>query len=172
LLVRKGSDKDLNLRSAFLHLMGDVLSTLAAVVAGVIILFTGWNWVDAVVSILIGVLILWNAWGILKESLEILMESSPADVDMECLEQDLLALKGVKGVHDLHVWSITHSLRTLSAHLVTADITISQGTKIQAEVSQMLSSRYGITHATMQLECENCSPAGVYCDLTVNNHLH
>ncbi|MCX6034203.1 MAG: cation diffusion facilitator family transporter, partial [Chloroflexi bacterium] len=97
LLVRRGSEHDLNLRSAFLHLMGDVLSTLGAVIAGIIIRFTGWNWLDALVSVLIGFLILWNAWGILRESLEILMESTPVDIDMEALRRDMLAVEGVRG---------------------------------------------------------------------------
>lgn len=172
LLVRRGSDQDLNLRSAFLHLMGDVLSTVGAVVAGIIIRFTGWNWLDALVSVLIGFLILWNAWGILRESVQILMESTPADINMEALQGDMLAVEGVKGVHDLHVWSITRSLRTLSAHLMSEDIPVSQGAKIRAAVGEMLTHRYGITHATLQLECLDCAPLGLYCDITANNHTH
>jgi len=170
LLVRRGADHDLNLRSAFLHLMGDVLSTLGAVVAGIIIHFTGWNWLDALVSVLIGFLILWNAWGILRESLEILMESTPADIDIVALRDDMLAVAGVRGVHDLHVWSITHSLRTLSAHLITDDVQVSSGAKIQVAVGEMLARRFGITHATLQLECMDCAPVGLYCDITVKNH--
>ncbi len=172
LLVRRGSEQDLNLRSAFLHLMGDVLSTVGAVVAGVIIHLTGWNWLDALVSVLIGFLILWNAWGILRESVQILMESTPADIDMDALQVDMLAVEGVKGVHDLHVWSITHSLRTLSAHLISEDVPVSQGAKIRAAVGEMLTRRYGITHATLQLECLDCAPFGLYCDITANNHNH
>jgi cobalt-zinc-cadmium efflux system protein len=172
LLVRRGSDQDLNLRSAFLHLMGDVLSTVGAVVAGVIIHYTGWNWLDALVSVLIGFLILWNAWGILRESVQILMESTPADIDMDALQVDMLAVEGVKGVHDLHVWSITRSLRTLSAHLISEDVPVSQGAKIRAAVGEMLTHRYGITHATLQLECLDCAPFGLYCDITANNHNH
>jgi cobalt-zinc-cadmium efflux system protein len=170
LLVRRGAEHDLNLKSAFLHLMGDVLSTIAAVVAGIIIRFTGWNWLDALVSVLIGFLILWNAWGILRESLEILMESTPTDVDMDILRSDMLAVDGVRGVHDLHVWSITRSLRTLSAHLITDDVSISLGAKIQSGVGEMLAQRHGITHVTLQLECVDCAPVGLYCDITINHH--
>jgi cobalt-zinc-cadmium efflux system protein len=172
LLVRRGSENDLNLRSAFLHLMGDVLSTLGAVIAGIIIRFTGWNWLDALVSVLIGFLILWNAWGILRESVQILMESTPDDIDMDALRHDMLVVEGVRGVHDLHVWSITRSLRTLSAHLITEDVTVSVGAKVQVAVGEMLSHQYGITHATLQLECMDCAPVGLYCELTVNNHNH
>jgi cobalt-zinc-cadmium efflux system protein len=170
LLVRRGAEYDLNLKSAFLHLMGDVMSTIAAVIAGIIIRFTGWNWLDALVSVLIGFLILWNAWGILRESLEILMESTPTDINMDALRSDILAVEGVRGVHDLHVWSITRSLRTLSAHLITDDVSISLGAKIQSAVGEMLAQHHGITHATLQLECVDCAPVGLYCDITINYH--
>jgi len=172
LLIRRGSNHDLNLRSAFLHLMGDVLSTIGAVIAGIIIRFTNWNWLDALVSILIGFLILWNAWGILRESVQILMEFTPADIDMEALRRDVLAVEGVRGVHDLHVWSITRSLRTLSAHLITDDVPVSAGAKIQKAVGEVLAKHHGISHATLQLECVDCTSGGLYCDITVNNHTH
>lgn len=164
-LVHKGSRDDLNMRAAFVHLMGDVFSTLGAVVAGVLIYFTGWNWLDALVSALIGGLILWNAWGILRETLDILLESSPRDVDMEAMVGEITRLPGVRGVHDLHVWSITRGLRTMSAHILVEDMPLSKGAGIQDQVSQMLVERYGIAHATLQLECINCSPTGLYCDI-------
>jgi cobalt-zinc-cadmium efflux system protein len=170
LMVRRGSKNDLNLRSAFLHLMGDVLSTAGAVAAGIIIHFTGLNWLDPVVSIFIGLLILWNAWGILRESVNILMEATPGDVNVEAVVADILHVEGVRGVHDLHIWSITRGLRTLSAHILTDDIPISAGAKIQAAVSELLNTSYGIAHATLQLECVGCTPADLYCDITANNH--
>jgi len=172
LLVRRGAKDDLNLRSAFLHLMGDVLSTIGAVVAGVIIRFTGAQWVDPLVSMLIGLLILWNAWGIVRESVQILMESTPKDIDIETMLADIRAVEGVRGVHDLHVWSITHSLRTLSAHIMTDDVTVSQGARIQNTIAQVLADRYDIRHVTLQLECVDCVPANLYCDITLNNHSH
>ncbi len=172
LLVRRGSEHDLNLHSAFLHLMGDVLSTLGAVVAGILIRFTGWNWLDALVSMLIGFLILWNAWGILRESVQILMESTPADIDIHALQRDILVVEGVRGVHDLHVWSITRSLRTLSAHLLVDDVPVSVGAKVQVAVGEMLAHHYGINHVTLQLECTDCAPVGLYCDISVDNHSH
>ena len=172
LQVRRGSQHDLNLRSTYVHLMGDVLSTIGAVAAGIVIHFTGLNWLDPLVSILIGLLILWNAWGILQESVNILMEATPADVDVDAMLSDILHVEGVRGVHDLHIWSITRGLRTLSAHILTDDIPISEGTKIQAAVSETLFHNYGIAHATLQLECVGCIPANLYCDITANNHLH
>ena len=170
LMVRHGSEDDLNLRSTFLHLMGDVLSTVGAVAAGIVIRFTGLNWLDPLVSIFIGLLILWNAWGILRESVNILMEGTPADVDVQAVVDSILQVEGVRDVHDLHIWSITRGLRTLSAHILTDDIPISDGTRIQAAVSKILDRTYGIAHATLQLECEGCLPVGLYCDITFNNH--
>jgi cobalt-zinc-cadmium efflux system protein len=172
LLVRRGAEHDLNLKSAFLHLMGDVLSTIGAVIAGIVILFTGANWVDPLVSVLIGFLILWNAWGIVRESVQILMESTPDDIDMDALQGDILAMPGVHGIHDLHVWSITKSLRNLSAHIVTENGLVSDGVRVQAAVGDMLAHKYGIDHATLQLECEDCDPAPLFCDIATNNHAH
>jgi cobalt-zinc-cadmium efflux system protein len=163
LLVRKGAEYDLNLKSAFLHLMGDVLSTIGAVIAGVIIHFTGANWVDPLVSILIGVLILWNAWGIVRESVQILMESTPSDIDMEALLKDIQAVPGVRGVHDLHVWSLNQSLRSLSAHIVSDDMTISLGTQVQNSLATLLRDKYQVSHVTLQLECPGCSGGQTYC---------
>jgi len=171
LLVRQGSGEDLNLRSAYLHLMGDVLSTLGAVVAGVIIFFTDWNWLDPLVSVFIGILILWNAWGILRETVDILLESTPRDVDMDAMIRDMSQVKGVLGVHDLHVWSITQSMRTMSAHILTDDIAISAGREIQNQLNGLLADNYHITHATLQLECANCQPC-LYCDMNGITHQH
>ena len=172
LLVKKGSEHDLNMRATFIHLMGDVLSTIGAVVAGIIIYFTGANWLDALVSALIGVLILWSAWGILRETVDILLESTPHDVDMNAMLGDVLQIKGVLGVHDLHVWSISSSLRTMSAHILTADIPISNGADIQAAINELVAHRYNIGHATIQLECSGCAPDMLYCDMQEAGHVH
>jgi cobalt-zinc-cadmium efflux system protein len=170
LLVHRGSDNDLNLRSAFVHLMGDVISTVGAVIAGVIIYFTNANWLDPLVSVLIGFLILYNAWGILRDSVEILLESTPRDVDVHALVKDIAQVDGVLGVHDIHVWSLTQSLRTMSAHILTDDLHISAGANIQHQINDMLTHRYNIAHATLQLECVECAPDSLYCDL--NGHVH
>jgi cobalt-zinc-cadmium efflux system protein len=169
-LLQHGSEHDLNLRSAFFHLIGDVLSTLGAVAAGIAIAFTRWNWLDPLVSILIGILILWNAWGILRQTVQILLESTPDNIDLDEMVNELIQLEGVRGVHDLHVWSISESLRVLSAHIVTADIPISAGVSIQKEIVDILERKYNIRHATLQLECENCEPNLLFCDITEPNH--
>jgi cobalt-zinc-cadmium efflux system protein len=170
LLVRKGSESDLNIRAAFVHLMGDVISTVGAVIAGVIIYFTGANWLDPLVSVLIGFLILYNAWGILRDAVDILLESTPRDVDTGELVRDVLQVKGVLGLHDLHIWSLTQNLRTMSAHILTDDLSISAGADIQHQINEIVFHRYNIAHATLQLECVDCFPDSLYCNL--NGHAH
>ncbi len=165
LLIRRGNERDLSLRSAFTHLMGDVLSTLSAVIAGMIIYFTNANWLDPFVSVLIGFIIIYNAWGILRETVEILLESTPRDVDMQSMVDDIKSIDGVLGVHDLHVWSLTKNLRTMSAHVLTENLPISDGAVIQSNINEMVSHRYNISHATLQLECVDCEPDSLYCDI-------
>jgi cobalt-zinc-cadmium efflux system protein len=169
-LVHHGSQSDLNLRSAFVHLMGDVLSTVGAVIAGVIIFFTDANWLDPLVSILIGVLILYNAWGILRDAVDILLEATPRDVNIREMVSDIAEVDGVLGIHDIHVWSLTQSLRTMSAHILTDDLHLSAGALIQRQISDILRHRYNIAHATLQLECADCFADSLYCDL--NGHAY
>ena len=179
LLVHRGSQSDLNLRSAFVHLMGDVLSTVGAVIAGIIIYFTDANWLDPLVSVLIGFLILYNAWGILRDAVDILLEATPRDVNIKNMVADIVQVEGVLGIHDIHVWSLTQSLRTMSAHILTDDVHISAGVDIQREINEIIRHRYNIAHATLQLECADCFPDSLYCDLNVqfredktDQHLH
>jgi cobalt-zinc-cadmium efflux system protein len=165
LLIRPGAENDLNMRSAFVHLMADVFSTLGAVAAGVAIAITSWYWLDPAVSVFIAVLILANAWGILRESVSILLESSPRDLDMGKMVEGMLGVRGVRGVHDVHVWSLSQQLRAASAHVVTDDIPISAASRILNEINQLLSEQHGIAHATLQLECPGCEPDLLYCDI-------
>lgn len=165
LLVRRGSESDLNLRSAFLHLAGDVVSTGGAVMAGVLIYFTRAAWLDPLASVLIGMLIIYNAWGILRETVEILLESAPRDVDMQAMVGDIMQITGVLGVHDLHVWSLNRNLRTMSAHIVTEDVPISAGVRIQSELNSLVGRRYHVAHATLQLECIGTDADTLYCDI-------
>lgn len=171
-LVKSGSEHDLNLRSTFLHLMGDVLSTIGAVIAGIIIAFTNWNWLDPLVSVLIGVFILWNAWGILRQSIYILLESTPESINMDSMVSDLLKVEGVRDIHDLHVWSINENLRALSAHIITDDVMVSAGLPIQRNLNEILANKYNIRHATLQLECECVGQNFLYCDIQESAHTH
>lgn len=171
-LVQKGSEHDLNLRSAFLHLMGDVLSTLGAVLAGIVIAFTHWNWLDPLVSILIGGFILFNAWSVLKQSIHILLESTPENIDMTEMVANLRSVDGVRDIHDLHVWSISENLRMLSAHVVIENISVGEGVFIQQNINELLIHGYNIQHATLQLECEGCQSNELYCQMAEHQHAH
>lgn len=171
LLIREGSQHDLNMRSAFIHLLGDAASTFAAILAGVGIAFTGWHWLDPLASVLIGALILWNAWLITRETINILVEGAPRDVDVNAIVRDLKSINGVNDVHDVHVWSITQNMRALSAHIATDDIPLSTSATIRREINTLLLHRYSIAHTTLQFECTDCG-AGLYCDLeTAHHHL-
>ena len=171
-LVQKGSEHDLNLRSAFLHLMGDVLSTLGAVIAGIIIAFTAWNWLDPMVSILIGGFILFNAWSVLKQTIHILLESTPENIDITEMVTNLRGVDGVRDIHDLHVWSISENLRMLSAHIVIDNVSIGEGVSIQHNINEMLTHSYNIRHATLQLECEGCQSNELFCQMSEHHHTH
>ena len=138
--------------------------------AGVLIMLTGWYVLDPLVSVLIGLLIVWNAWLIIRESVEILLEGTPRDIDVETMVKDIQQVSGVRGVHDLHVWSITQSMRALSAHVLVDDEPISVGAGIQRQINEVLNMRYNIAHATLQLECVGCEPDTLYCELNSINH--
>lgn len=170
LLVMRGSHDDLNQRSAFLHLAGDAVATLGAFAAGIGIALTGWNWLDPIAGILIAVLILWNVGGIVREALDILLEGTPRDVDVDAMVKAMQTVRGVRGVHDLHIWSLAQNMRALSAHLLTDDMSISEGARVQRDVNTLLHEQYDIAHATLQLECVGCEPDALYCELPQHNH--
>jgi cobalt-zinc-cadmium efflux system protein len=164
-LVWRDSDHDLNMRSAFVHLAGDAVSTLGALVAGIGIALTGWQTLDPLISVLMGVLILIGAWRILRETVEILLEGTPHGLDLEEMVRDLMRMDGVRGVHDLHAWSINSHLRALSAHVLTDDVSLSDGARLQHEMNQLLRGKYAIEHTTLQLECVGCVPDELFCDM-------
>jgi len=165
LLVRRGREHDLNLESAFLHLAGDMFSTVAAVVVGIAIYFTGANWLDPLISVIVSLLILRAAWRLAREAVDILMEATPRDIDMTALVGDMARVDGVLGVHDLHVWSLSRGLRSMSAHIQIGDAGPHYSDEIRTEIGGLLSRRYGISHSTLQLECAGCDSPELYCEL-------
>lgn len=164
--LHRASRHDLNVRSAFVHMAGDALSTVGVIGAGFGIALLGWEWLDSLASILIAGLILWSALGILRESMDILLESTPSDVDMAAMVRDIAGVQGVRGVHDLHVWSLDSNLRMLSAHVLTDNMTIAEGARVQHDINDMLLNDYGIGHTALQLECIGCEPDLLYCELS------
>lgn len=152
------SSQDVNIRSAFIHQLGDTLSTAAVIVGGWVILWTGLTWVDPVLSIGIGFLILLSSWGIIRETLNILLEGTPRGVSMEKLVASISAVEGVNDVHDVHVWSIGSDTHALSCHISIADIPPSESEAILRSVKEILAARFHIHHTTIQFE-------NVICDI-------
>jgi len=149
-----GSDREsLNLRGAFLHVVGDALGSVGAIAAGIIMLVTGWYLADPLISIFIGLLILYSSWGLVKESIEILMQSVPKGIDIEEVQRAIEQVSGVTKVHDLHIWAVTSGVSTLSAHVVVngrEDFHL-----VLNELEVILRERFNIEHTTIQLETED-----------------
>ncbi len=155
----------LTVRSAFLHVVGDALGSLAVIVSGAIILATAWFWADPAISVFIGLIIAVGAWRILREGLSVLVEAAPAGLNVEELAAALGRVPGVCDVHDLHVWSIAPGIRALSCHMRLDDRPISEGDLILGRVNELLTGRYAIAHSTIQMETGECDPNALYCTL-------
>ena len=153
------SGRDVNVRSALLHEVGDTLSTAAVIVGGVVILWTGQYWIDAGLSFAIGALILWSSFGIVRETLNILLEGTPRGMSLEAVESAMRKIAGVSDVHDLHLWSIGSENHALSAHVKIADMATSESDTILREINEKLGQGFGIYHTTIQLEHVVCETA-------------
>jgi len=170
--LHRGAKHDLNVRSAYLHMLGDALSSLGVVVAGVVIALTGSPLADPIVSMVIGALILWSSWGILNESVRILLEEAPGHVDMRDLQGAIQDIPGVLDVHDLHVWTVGSGIVACSCHILVAEQTVREGQQVIQGVASMLRARFAITHTTVQVEVEGCEPNDMYCTLRALHHRH
>jgi cobalt-zinc-cadmium efflux system protein len=157
LLMRTHSD--LNIRSVLIHEIGDTLATLAVILGGIGISLTGKSFIDPALSILIGGMILWSSFGIIRESLNILLEGTPRGVQLEAVEATLRAVPGVNNVHDLHIWSIGSETHALSCHIAIADIPPSESEAIMRQVRQILADTFHIRHTTIQFEHVVCEVA-------------
>ena len=169
----------LNTRAAMLHVFGDVGASAGVIVAGIIILFTGWTIADPVLSIGIAALIAVGALRILRETADILMEAVPKGLSMANLVRDMKSIGGIQDVHDLHVWCITSNMYALSCHALIENLPPSDSSSILQSLNAMLSEKYHIDHATIQFECDPhqgtfCSVNGLYCQMEEcnNNHRH
>ncbi|HEY4900327.1 MAG TPA: cation diffusion facilitator family transporter [Terriglobales bacterium] len=158
LLLMRGR-RDINLRSAIVHEIGDTLSTAAVIAGGVAIAFTGQRWIDPALSIGIGVMILWSSIGIIRESLNILLEGTPSGMELERIETTIRAIPGVNDVHDLHVWSIGSDTHSLSCHVSIADMRASESETLLRQIRDELGSRFHIHHTTIQFEYAVCEVA-------------
>jgi len=173
LLYRSGGD--VNIRSALLHEVGDTLSTAAVIAGGWAIVLTGNYWIDSVLSVAIGVLILWSGFGIVRETLNILLEGTPRGMKLEKIESVIRAVEGVNDVHDLHVWSIGSETHALSCHISIADIPPSVSERILRDVKARLHHDFRIDHTTIQFEhviCEVAHGCVIPVSETAGEHHH
>jgi cobalt-zinc-cadmium efflux system protein len=161
--LRKHDRDDLNIRSAFLHVIGDAAASVGVIGAGLAILITGAVWLDPLVSVLIGLLILFSSGRVLKESIHVLAEGMPEGMTATGIKDVLRRVSGVSEVHDLHVWTVAPGYIALSAHIVIDDQAISQTVEIMAALKESLEKDFNIRHTTIQFECGSCGQGTVSC---------
>ena len=161
--IHRDSQHDVNIRGAFVHMVGDAVSSAGIIVAAIIIRITGASHWDAVITIFIGLLILWSSYGVLKESVNLLLEGTPAGIDPDEVIQALGRIDGIHGVHHLHIWALGPSSPALSAHLMVGDVPLKNTAPLLAEVTEMLAHEYRIAHCTIQFEFTECAPDDPYC---------
>ena len=168
--LRSASRHDLNIRTAFIHMLGDALSSVGIIAGGFLIAATGYHWIDPVLSILIGLLILWTSWGIIQESLNILLEGLPRALRLEKVVEALRQVPGVIDVHDLHIWSLASHTHALSCHVMIEDLPPSSSDSTLRSVNEMLERSFHITHTTIQFEHVPCEISSAGC--AANRHEH
>jgi cobalt-zinc-cadmium efflux system protein len=153
-ILRSGANSSLNMKGAYLEVWADMLGSLGVIAAALIIYFTQWAWVDAVVAAAIGLWVLPRTWKLLKESLNILLEGVPMDVNLDDIEKALLAVPGVREIHDLHVWALSSGKNSLTVHVVLSEGESEQ--TVLRETVEVLASRFSIRHSTVQVEAVPC----------------
>jgi cobalt-zinc-cadmium efflux system protein len=149
-MFHAGHQEDVNIKGAFLHMLSDAIVSAGVVLSGLVILLTGWTWVDPIVSLIVGILIAVGAWGLLQESLNLVLDGVPAQVDMRSLQDYLLDLPGVGSIHDLHVWALSSTEPALTVHLIML-AGVPQADFL-ARVAHDLHDQFGIEHSTIQIE--------------------
>jgi cobalt-zinc-cadmium efflux system protein len=156
-LFMHGGKKDLNMRGVYLHMAGDAAVSLAVAVAGGVVLFTGWNWLDPALTLVVSAVILWSSWDLLRQSLRLALQAVPAGIETAQVRQLLAGLPGVAEVHDLHIWAMSTSENALTAHLVIP--AGHPGDDFLRQACGQLEERFGIHHATLQIEVANTGAA-------------
>jgi cobalt-zinc-cadmium efflux system protein len=161
--LHRGAKNDLNVRSAYLHMLGDAVSAFGVVIAGVIVATTGARRADPIVSLVIAALILYSSYGVLRESATVLLEGTPAGTDMPAVIAAIKGVAGVLDVHDLHVWMVGPGVVACSCHIVVSEQTIREGQQVLRAVVHDIEHRFHITHMTVQVEVEGCEADDMYC---------
>ncbi|HEX8617020.1 MAG TPA: cation diffusion facilitator family transporter [Thermoanaerobaculia bacterium] len=161
--IHRESQHDVNIRGAFVHMVGDAVSSAGIIVAAILIHLTGSTKWDALVSILIGLLILWSSYGVLRESMNLLLEGTPSGIDPHAVTDCLAEIDGIHGVHHLHIWALGPSSPALSAHLMVGDVPVKTTARLLDEINAMLARDFRIAHTTIQFEYAECSADDPYC---------
>ncbi len=156
LVLRAGSHENLNVKGAFLHVVGDLLSSVGVIFGGAIILLTGWNAIDSILSFIIGGIILIGAYKLVMESVHILLESTPKHIGLKEVVDGVKTIEGVRDLHHVHLWTITSGIYALSAHILIEDQMTSRSSQILEDINRFLRERFNIDHTTIQFECEAC----------------
>jgi len=161
--LHEGSKDDINVRSAYIHMIGDAVSAFGVVIAGVIVAMTGNLVADPIVSLLIAAFILWSSYGVFRDSATVLLEGTPPGTDMPAVVEAIKGVAGVLNVHDLHVWMVGPGVVACSCHIVVAEQSIREGQQVLRGVVHEIEHRFHITHTTVQVEVEGCEPNDLYC---------
>jgi cobalt-zinc-cadmium efflux system protein len=156
LFLFKHSHTSLNIRGAYLHIIGDALSSVGVVIGGVVIIYTGWYLIDPILSIMISLVIIFGAWSLVKESVNILLESAPEHMNIDTIAAEIAKLEGVREAYHIHLWSITSGVYALSAHVLIDDQMVSDSRELNDRIRKLLSEKFKVLHSTIQLECEKC----------------
>ncbi|MGH9664622.1 MAG: cation diffusion facilitator family transporter [Bryobacteraceae bacterium] len=172
--LRRDSQHDLNVRAAFVHMLGDALGSIGIILGAIVIRFTGWQQVDPLLSILIGALIIWTAYDIVKESLNILLEGLPRGLELADVTKGIGGVLGVLDVHDLHIWSLGSEAHALSCHVQIEDMPPSASKVILDRINGVLCDCFHIHHTTIQFEHARCALAGSPCSVAepAQRHSH
>lgn len=145
--------KNLNVRAAYLHLLGDTLSSVAVIGGGIAMLLWGWYWLDPLITVFVGIYIMWHTWGIVRETVEILMQAVPPELDVYDVQRFINGVEGVRGAHHIHLWRLTDAALHFEAHIeLEQDMRASESAELQEKLEKMLRARYSITHVTLQME--------------------
>jgi len=163
LIIGRGH-ADLNIKSAWLHLLGDTLSSVGVIISGVIIHFTGWLYADPIAGAIIGIGIVAGGTGVVREAISIFLEMAPRGVDVEGIARMISEMPGVMGIHDLHIWSLAHRRIAFSAHVWVHDQRLSEVEVIRRKIEDKLKGM-GIGHILIQFECAECETTGLYCQV-------
>jgi len=166
-LLGEGKSLSLNMRGAWLHVLTDALGSVGAIVSAILIWSVGWRWADPMASALIALFVIYSAWSLLRETVSVLMESAPGHIDVDEVRNALMGVDHVSQVHDLHVWTITSGMESLSAHVVATPEASSQG--VLADVRDLLRRRFGIDHITIQIESAACKQRDACAPATLHD---